>query len=214
MLRLIRNPAFTARSLTLGILFNIVFGTLWIGIGLHALQNIQTLFLFAALAVVATALLVACLSLFRSVRRFPLQMPAAELRCKNSAINRATIIQLVGSTALSILLVLLGRGELMLPLIVLSVGLYLLALAPILRLVYYYLVGALLCLLPLGIVLLVPDTISLAGAGASPGTAWLILVGLIGGSIQFGLASLNLGMTVSLRRRLRAGNGLEGAAHA
>jgi len=99
----------------------------------------------------------------------------------------------------------------MLPLIVLSVGLYLLALAPVLGLLHYYIVGVLLCLLSLGIVLLVPVTIALAGAAASPGTGWLILVGLIGGSIQFGLASMNLGLTVFLRRTLRAEMALEGA---
>jgi hypothetical protein len=213
MLRLIRNPAFTARSLTLGTLYNIVFGTLWIGNGLLALQNIQPLFLFVALAVVTLALLVVCLSLFRSVRRFPLQMPAGELRCKNRAINRATIIELVGSTVLSILLVLVGRSELMLPMIVLSVGLYLLAVAPVLRLVHYYIAGALLCLLPILIVLLIPVTMPLAGAGASLGASWLILVGLIGGSIQFGLASVNLSLTISLRRILRAGKIMEGVAH-
>jgi hypothetical protein len=60
----IRRPAFIARSVTLGTLFNIVFGTLWVGNGLHAFQTMQTLFLFAALAVVSTTLLVACLRLF------------------------------------------------------------------------------------------------------------------------------------------------------
>ena len=104
MLLPMQHPAFTARSLTLGALFNIVFGTLWAGNGLHAFQSMQTLFLFAALAVVTTTLLVACLRLFRSVRRFPLQMPADEFQCKNRAVSSATIIQLVGSTVLSILL--------------------------------------------------------------------------------------------------------------
>ena len=198
----IRRPAFTARSVTLGTLFNIVFGTLWVGNGLHAFQTMQTLFLFAALAVVSTTLLVACLRLFRSVHRFPLQMSADEFQCKNRAINRATIIELVGSTALSILLVLVGRSELILPLIVLSVGLYLLVLAPILGLVQYYVVGALLCILPIGTVVL-----------ATPGNSWLIIVGLIGRSIQFGLASINLRLAASLRRRLRAERTLAMAAH-
>jgi hypothetical protein len=198
----IRRPAFTARSVILGTLFNIVFGTLWVGNGLHAFQTMQTLFLFAALAVVSTTLLVACLRLFRSVRRFPLQMPADEFQRKNRAVSSATIIELVGSTALSILLVLLGRSELILPLIVLSVGLYLLVLAPILGLVQYYVVGALLCILPIGTVVL-----------ATPGNSWLIIVGLIGGSIQFGLASINLRLAASLRRRLRAERTLAMAAH-
>ena len=198
----IRRPAFTARSVTLGTLFNIVFSTLWVGNGLHTFQTMQTLFLFAALAVVSTTLLVACLRLFRSVRRFPLQMPADEFQCKNRAVSSATIIELVGSTALSILLVLFGRSELILPLIVLSVGLYLLVLAPILGLVQYYVVGALLCILPIGTVVL-----------ATPGNSWLIIVGLIGGSIQFGLASINLRLAASLRRRLRAERALAMAAH-
>ena len=198
----IRRPAFTARSVTLGTLFNIVFGTLWVGNGLHTFQTMQTLFLFAALAVVSTMLLVACLRLFRSVRRFPLQMPADEFQCKNRAVSSATIIELVGSTALSILLVLFGRSELIVPLIVLSVGLYLLVLAPILGLVQYYVVGALLCILPIGTVVL-----------ATPGNSWLIIVGLIGGSIQFGLASINLRLAASLRHRLHAERTLAMAAH-
>ena len=198
----IRRPAFTARSVTLGTLFNIVFGTLWVGNGLHAFQTMQTLFLFAALAVVSTTLLVACLRLFRSVRRFPLQMPADEFQCKNRAVSSATIIELVVSTVLSILLVLFGRSELILPLIVLSVGLYLLVLAPILGLVQYYVVGALLCILPIGTVVL-----------ATPGNSWLIIVGFIGGSIQFGLALINLRLAVSLRRRLRAERTLAMGAH-
>jgi hypothetical protein len=36
MLLPIRRPTFTARSLTLGALFNIVFGMLWPGNGLYA----------------------------------------------------------------------------------------------------------------------------------------------------------------------------------
>jgi hypothetical protein len=198
----IRRPAFTARSVTLGTLFNIVFGTLWVGNGLHAFQTMQTLFLFAALGAVSTTLLVACFRLFRSVRRFPLQMPADEFQRKNRALNYALIIELVGSTVLSILLVLVGRSELVLPLIVLSVGLYLLVLAPILGLVQYYVVGALLCILPIGTVVL-----------ATPGNSWLIIIGLIGGSIQFGLASINLRLAASLRRRLRAERTLAMGAH-
>jgi hypothetical protein len=198
----IRRPAFTARSVTLGTLFNIVFGTLWVGNGLHAFQTMQTLFLFAALGAVSTTLLVACFRLFRSVRRFPLQMPADEFQRKNRALNYALIIELVGSTVLSILLVLFGRSELVLPLIVLSVGLYLLVLAPILGLVQYYVVGALLCILPIGTVVL-----------ATPGNSWLIIIGLIGGSIQFGLASINLRLAASLRRRLRAERTLAMGAH-
>ena len=198
----IRRPAFTARSVTLGTLFNIVFGTLWVGNGLHAFQTMQTLFLFAALGAVSTTLLVACFRLFRSVRRFPLQMPADEFQRKNRALNCALIIELVGSTVLSILLVLFGRSELVLPLIVLSVGLYLLVLAPILGLVQYYVVGALLCILPIGTVV-----------QATPGNSWLIIVGLIGGSIQFVLASINLRLAASLRRRLRAERTLAMAAH-
>ena len=96
-----RYPAFTARSLTFGTLFNIVFGTLWVGDGLLALKAMQTLFLFAALAAVSTTLLVASLRLFRSVRLFPLQMPTDEFQRKNHAINWVTIIELVGSTILS-----------------------------------------------------------------------------------------------------------------
>jgi hypothetical protein len=187
---------------TLGTLFNIVFGTLWVGNGLHAFQTMQTLFLFAALGAVSTTLLVACFRLFRSVRRFPLQMPADEFQRKNRALNYALIIELVGSTVLSILLVLFGRSELVLPLIVLSVGLYLLVLAPILGLVQYYVAGALLCILPIGTVVL-----------ATPGNSWLIIIGLIGGSIQFGLASINLRLAASLRRRLRAERTLAMGAH-
>src|SRR5690348_1417948 len=111
-----RHPAFTARNLALGTLFNIGFGTLWIGNGLRAILSMQTLFLFAALVVVTTTLLVVCLRLFRSVRSFPLQMPVDELRRKNRAITGATLIELVGSTVLSILLMLFGRSELVLPL--------------------------------------------------------------------------------------------------
>ncbi len=198
----IRHPAFIARIVTFGALLNIIFGTLWVGDGLLALKTMQTLFLFAALAAVSTTLLVAGFRLFRSVRRFPLQMPADEFQRKNRALNCATIIELVGSTALSILLVLVGRSELVLPVIVLSVGLYLLALALILGLIQYYVVGALLCILPIGTVVL-----------ATPGNSWLIIVGFIGGSIQFGLASINLRLAVSLRHRLRVERTLAVAAH-
>jgi hypothetical protein len=198
----IRRPAFTARSVTLGTLFNIVFGTLWVGNGLLALKTMQTLFLFAALAAVSITFLVVSFRLFRSVRRFPLQMPANEFQRKNRALNCALIIELVGSTVLSILLVLFGRSELVLPVIVLSVGLYLLAPALILGLVQYFVAGALLCILPIGTVVL-----------ATPGNSWLIIVGFIGGSIQFGLASINLRSAVSLRHRLSAERTLAVATH-
>ena len=180
MTRSIHHPAFAARNLMVGTLFNIVFGTLWISNGLNVLQRMQSLFLFSALAVVAITLLVACLHLLWSVRRFPLHMPVDEFQRKSRAGNLATAIEFVGSTILSILLVLAGRSELVLPLIVSSVGLYLLALASILRLVHYYIAGALLCLLPIVIILLIPAVIPLDGAWAMPETGRLILIGLIG----------------------------------
>jgi len=213
MTRSIHHPAFAARNLMVGTLFNIVFGTLWISNGLNALQRMQSLFLFSALAVVAITLLVACLHLLWSVRRFPLHMPVDEFQRQSRAGNLATTIEFVGSTILSILLVLAGRSELVLPLIVSSVGLYLLALASILRLVHYSIAGALLCLLPLVIIILIPAVIPLDGAWAMPETGRLILIGLIGGGIQFALASLNLSLTVALRRRLHAEETLEAAAH-
>ena len=202
MSRQIRHPAFIARNVTFGALLNIIFGTLWVGDGLLALKTMQTLFLFAALAAVSITFLVVSFRLFRSVRRFPLHMPADEFQRKNRALNCALIIELVGSTVLSILLVLFGRSELVLPVIVLSVGLYLLAPALILGLVQYYVAGALLCILPIGTVVL-----------ATPGNSWLIIVGFIGGSIQFGLASINLRLAVSLRHRLLVERTLAVAAH-
>jgi len=198
----IRHPAFIARNVTFGALLNIFFGTLWLGNGLLALKTMQTLFLFAALAAVSITFLVVSFRLFRSVRRFPLQMPADEFQRKNRALNCALIIELVGSTVLSILLVLFGRSDLVLPVIVLSVGLYLLAPALILGLIQYYVAGALFCILPIGTVVLAP-----------PGNSWLIIVGFIGGSIQFGLASINLRLAVSLRHRLRVERTLAVAAH-
>ncbi len=188
----IRHPAFIARNVTFGALLNIFFGTLWVGNGLLALKTMQTLFLFAALGAVSITFLVVSFRLFRSVRRFPLQMPADEFQRKNRALNCALIIELVVSTVLSILLVLFGRSELVLPVIVLSVGLYLLAPALILGLVQYYVAGALFCILPIVTVVL-----------ATPGNSWLIIVGFIGGSIQFGLTSINLRLAASLRHRLR-----------
>lgn len=198
----IRNPAFIARNVTLGALLNIIFGTLWVGDGLLALKAMPTLFLFAALAALSTTLLVAGFYLFRSVRHFPLQMPGDELQRKNHALNGTTILELVGSTLLSILLVLFGRSELVLPVIVLSVGLYLLVVALILGLLQYYVAGTLLCLLPIGTVVL-----------ATPSSSWVIIVGFIGGSIQFGLASINLRSAVSLRRKLRMERPLAVATH-
>ena len=180
----IRHPAFIARNVTFGALLNIFFGTLWVGNGLLALKTMQTLFLFAALGAVSITFLVVSFRLFRSVRRFPLQMPADEFQRKNRALNCALIIELV------------------LPMIVLSVGLYLLAPALILGLVQYYVAGALLCILPIVTVVLAP-----------PGNSWLIIVGFIGGSIQFVLASINLSLAVSLRHRLRAERTLAVAAH-
>jgi hypothetical protein len=188
----LRRSAFTARSVTLGTFFNIIFGTLWVGNGLHAFQTMQPLFLFVALAVVSTTLLVADLHLFRSVRHFSLPMLTDEFQRKNRTINHATIIELAGSIVLSIILVFVGRNDLVLPLIVLSVGLYLLVLAPILGLVQYYVVGVMLCTLPIGTVLL-----------ATPGKNWLILIGLLGGSIQFVLASINLWLVVFLQHEMR-----------
>jgi len=198
----IRRPDFTARNITFGTLLNILFGTLWVGAGLLALKNKQTLFLFVALGALSMALLVADFRLFRSARRFPLLMLTDTFQRKNRAINRATIIELVGSTVLSILLTLVGKSDVVLPVIVLSVGVYLLVLALILGLLQYYVAGALLCILPIGTVVL-----------ATPSTSWLILVGCLGGSIQFGLASINLMVVVSLRRRLRTERVLEGATH-
>jgi hypothetical protein len=212
MLHSIQSPAFEARNLMIGTLSNIVFGTLWLIIGLNASQSMQRLFLFPVLAIVALILLAACLRLLWTVSCFPLHMPAGEVRRKGRMVNLVTLIEFVGSTLAAFLLGLAGRNELVLPMIVTSVGLYLLALASILRLTHYALVGTLLCLLPSGIILLVPAVIPLAGAGVSPDTGRLVLIGLIGGGIQLALALFNLRLTLTLRRRLRGEETLEATA--
>lgn len=186
------SPSFTVRSMALGALFTSIFGTLWLINGINSLQTMYALLLFALIALLSLTLLAIGLRLFTSARRISLQGQPEALRWANRYVNSATIIQLVVSFGVAPVLLLVGGGNLIFPAVVLSVGLYLLALAPLFRLKHYYIIGALLCLIPVATVLLVPTFVNIGKTPVCIINSWTATVGIVGGCTLLSSAILNL----------------------
>ena len=186
------SPTYTARGMALGALFASIFGTLWLINGVNALQAMVAPLLFAAIALLSITLIAASLRLFTTVRRLPLQERPEALRWTNRYINVTTLLQVVISSALTLVFLLIGWVDLIFPTIVLSVGLYLFALAPVFRLKHYYTIGSLLCLIPVATVLLIPMIIHQGQTLIYSINGWTAVVGIAGGLVMLSNATLNL----------------------
>lgn len=189
------DPSFVARGLTLGAAVATFFGTLWVIDGINALQgpSLFTLPIFAALALLTLSLVVACVRLLTTASLFPVYGDQQVVKQANWYINVATVIQIVVSVVGPGLLILWGHSDLAFPATVVSVGLYLLALAPLLRLPHFYIVGGLLCGIPIASIWFVPATI---------GTLqnWTVINGIACGLVFLGSGLTNMLLTVRIRR--------------
>ncbi len=193
------HPSFVARGLTLGSAFATFYGTLWVinGINaLHAPASIMTI-AFILLAGLSISLAIACVRLFMTASLFPAQGDAHMIKQANRYINYATVIQVIISVGGPAILIALGRSDIVFPAIVVSVGLYLLALAPLLRIPHYYIAGTLLCVIPVAIVLFTPATTQLAGMEVNN---WLIINGICSGIVFLGSGLTNMILAVRIRR--------------
>ena len=189
---------FVARGLTIAGAVAIFFGTVWVVEGINALHApaLFTLPLFGVLALFTCGLTIACIRLLITASLFP---PYGDKQAKqaNVYITSATVIQIIASIIGPTLLTLKGHADLAFPATVLSVGLYLLALAPALHLPHYAIVGGLLSGIPIVSVLFVPETMLIAGVAFQ---TWMFLNGIVCGLIFLANGLTNMLLTVRIRR--------------
>ncbi|GHO97600.1 hypothetical protein KSF_076480 [Reticulibacter mediterranei] len=193
------DSLYVARTLTIGAAAATIFGTLWVVQGInasHAPAQVA-LPLFAAQTLLALGMAVACIRLFTTARLFTPDGDQGAMKQADRYINIATVVQIVASVVGPALLTLWGRANLALPVTIVSVGLFMLALAPILRIPHYALVGALLCVLPIVSVLCVPATIMVAGGEMQ---SWTVINGIACGLINLGSGCMNILLTIRIRR--------------
>ena len=197
---------YVARTLTIGAAAATFFGTLWIVNGINAAYTsaLVAFVLFAILALLTLGLAIACIRLFTTARSFTPSGDLQAMKHANRYINIATVVQIVANVAGSALLMLWGHADLVLPETVLTVGLYLLALAPLLRIPHYYLVGGFLTVLPIASVLCVPATILVAEEALQ---SWTVINGIVCGLAFLGLGAMNILLTARIRRGQYQQNG-------
>jgi hypothetical protein len=174
----------------IGALVLIFMGSLWAGFGLWSLHGNATVIVAIPLALFAGLLLVVSIGSIRGIKRLPRDILSAEMLERIARIKRAfglvNTVQgiLIGATFA------LGfssrHPEHIPPVVALIVGLHFIALAPILRTPFDYLVGIVLCLLALTSVLMLPAYLSTAtpseniflwGVVTGLGTAIMLWIG-------------------------------------
>jgi predicted tellurium resistance membrane protein TerC len=193
------DSLYTARVLTIGAAVATVFGTYWVASGINATQ-VPFWFKFAlsaALATFALSMAVGSIRLFTSANLFPPIGDKRGIRQANRYINIATVIQVVASIVAPVLLARWGHAGLGFPAVIVTVGLYLVAFGPLLRISHYLLVGGLLTVVPIISVLLMPETISLLGGTIQ---TWTALDGLACGLIYLAFGCANMLLAIRIRR--------------
>ncbi len=153
-----------------GVLFFAGFGSIWLYTGLSAMHQ-QGVVPAAAVAGVATALVLPALSLLRRTRGESRE--DEEARRVKRAFLRVNLAQWVGAALAVVLLNLFGRGEYVVPAIATIVGLHLFPLAKLYRNTLHTLTGSLLVAWSLACVLTLPAE-RVAGVGAT-GSAVVLL---------------------------------------
>lgn len=192
------DSLYVARSLTIGAAVSTIFGTIWVveGInGAHVPARVA-LPLFAVLALLALSMAVACIRLFTTGRHFTPSGDQRAMKQANRYINIVTVMQMVASVVGPALLTLWGHANLALPETVVTVGLLMLAFAALMRIPHYYIVGGLLCVIPIVSVLCVPTTITVAGVALQ---SWTIINGIVCGIVNLGSGCANILLTVRIR---------------
>ena len=190
---------YVARSLTIGAAVSTVFGPIWVVEGINAaLIPARVAFpLFAVLALLVLGMAVACIRLFTTARLFTPSGDQQAMKQANHYINIVTVLQIIASIIGPIFLTLSGHANLALPETVVTVGLLMLAFALLLRVPHYYIVGGLLCVIPIVSVLCVSATITVGGGVLQ---SWTVINGIVCGLVNLGSGCANILLTVRIRR--------------
>jgi hypothetical protein len=193
------DSLYVARTLTLGAAVATVFGPIWVVEGINAAHAPArvALPLFAALALLALGMAVACIRLFTTARLFPPNGDQRAMKQANRYINIQTVMQIAASVVGPALLIRGGHANFAFPATIVSVGLLQLALALLLRIPHYYVVGGLLCAVPIASVLCVPATIIVAGGALQ---SWTVINGIVCGLVLMASGCANILLTVRIRR--------------
>jgi len=167
---MIEGARFRGRLLNtcIGAMVFTFLGTLWAAFGLWSLHGSGAPIVGLSLSLCPVLLLVAGISSIRKVSRLPQDVLTREMLERISEIKRkfglVNTLQGIAIGATFTLGFTLHQPEYVPPVVALIVGIHFFALAPVLQMRLDYVIGALLCLLALGTMLVLPVTIS----GESP----------------------------------------------
>ncbi len=154
-----------------------LLGSMWAIFGVWSLGSLAEPFLAIILALSMLLLLLACINVLRKVLPLPQETLSSEMRKRIGRVKRGfKIVNVAQGIAIGITFLLgfrLQHLEYIPSVIALIVGLHFIALAPILRTRFNYVVGSLLCLLALMTMLVLPVYASIPDASARP----IILMG-------------------------------------
>jgi hypothetical protein len=166
----------------IGALIFILLGSVWAVFGLWSLHGTGTLIVAVSLSLCALPLFVVTVDTIRQVLRLPPDTLTAERRERIARIKRrfalVNILQGIAIGATFTLGFNLRHPEYIPPIVALIVGLHFLALAPILRMRFDYVIGALLCLLSITTMLLLPAYISVSNTSVEKVFLWGAVVGI------------------------------------
>ena len=193
------DSLYVGRVLTIGAAVATVFGTFWVVSGIQA-SHAPAWFrlpLTAALALVALRMALSCIRLVSSASLFPPSGDRQAMKRAASYINIATVIQIVASIAAPILLSRSGHAGVGFAAVIVTVGLYLIAFAPLVRVPHYYVVGGLLTVIPVLSILLLPATVVVATGTIQ---VWTALTGIACGLLYLAFGWANLLLTARIRR--------------
>lgn len=158
-----------AGALRAGAAFAAFFGTLWFVQGAAAAG-----LPFVAAGGIAVALgIVVGLWVSRTGGHRPAPPVGPEARRAQRWINRSTLVQLVVSVPGAVAVQLLVDPTVVIPFVVVTVGLYLLALAPVVGAVHLRVAGGLLVAIPVAVLLTVDGTDRVLVTGLAAGTTFL-----------------------------------------
>lgn len=181
------------------------FGSLWAVFGVWSLGRRGEPFVALILTLAALLLLIVAVKSLLQVSRWPQDALTPEVRARVMRIKRAfKIVNLLQGLAIGAAFTVgfnLHHPEYIPPVIALIVGLHFFALAPILRMRFDYVTGALLCGLALATMFAVPVYANTDGTPAERIFLWGVVNGL-GGALVLWLGAFSrlLNVRAALRR--------------
>lgn len=149
------------RAIATGVLFMACFGTLWASIGAAGLQGWGSPWFLLLSLLVGIGLLIGGIRLFIASRRLPNYVSKDDARQgKRTGVGFGIIFatEIVFIFVASVICNALHRFDLFYPIMALIVGLHFFPLAYLFQAKFYFLVGALLCLLAIISLLAVPES--------------------------------------------------------